>query len=115
MLAEIPPVSGTAQIEDRNESESQYSSHCCIVVGGGRLVLVRWPRREEKLQGAGVGKRGTGVGGQHSGGGGCTRTISSAEVFLQCLPDELQSWERALPVHIQYHKYKFSLLCIVKK
>lgn len=80
-------------------------------------MLVRWPRREEKLQGAGVGKRGKGVGGQHSGGGGggCTRTISSAEVFLQCLPDELQSWERALPVHIQYHKYKFPLLCIVKK
>lgn len=54
-------------------------------------MLVRWPRREEKLQGAGVGKRGKGVGGQHSGGGGggCTRTISSAEVFLQCLPDEL--------------------------
>lgn len=80
-------------------------------------MLVKWPRREEKLQGAGVGKRGKGVGGQHSGGGGggCTRTISSAEVFLQCLPDELQSWERALPVHIQYHKYKFPLLCIVKK
>lgn len=79
-------------------------------------MLVRWPRREEKLQGAGVGKRGKGVGGQHSGGGGggCTRTISSAEVFLQCLPDELQSWESALPVHIQYHKYKFPLLCTVK-
>lgn len=42
---------------------SILSSHCCIVVGGGRLVLVRWPRREEKLQGAGVGKRGKGVGG----------------------------------------------------
>lgn len=41
---------------------SILSSHCCIVVGGGRLVLVRWPRREEKLQGAGVGKRGKGVG-----------------------------------------------------
>lgn len=88
--------------------------YCCWrrQAGAGEMA-----KEGGKLQRAGVGKRGKGVGGQHSGGGGsgCTRTISSAEVFLQCLPDELQSWERALPIHIQYHKYKFSLLCIVKK
>lgn len=32
VLAEIPPVSGTAQIKDRNESESQYSLHTVVLL-----------------------------------------------------------------------------------